>query len=111
VHQYAGAVHVPGGGQQALAEPVEVLCQDVHDGQGGVGLQPSHRRQLVLHNGCKVLAVAADHPGLAGCGGALVEADGVEALRPSGVLGAQVVVELQQGPPFQHRRGWDVAGR
>jgi len=38
VHEYAGAVYVPGGGQQSFAEPVEVFVQGLHHGQGGVDL-------------------------------------------------------------------------
>ncbi len=51
--------------------------REEHDGQGGVDLQPSHRRQLLLHDRGELLAVAADHPGLPQRRGALVEADRV----------------------------------
>ena len=43
--------------------------------------------------------------------GALVEQDRVDALRPGGVLAAQVMVGLQQGPAFQDVTGRDPALR
>jgi hypothetical protein len=43
--------------------------------------------------------------------GALVEQHRVDPLRPGGVLGPQVVVQLQQRPAFQDLRGRDPAFR
>jgi len=51
VHEHPGAVHVPGGGQQPPAQPVNVLVDGVHHRQGGVDLQPAHRGELILDDG------------------------------------------------------------
>jgi hypothetical protein len=52
--------------------------------------------------------VAADDPGLPGRGGALVEADRLDALCPAGVLGPQILIELEQRPPLEDLRRRDV---
>jgi hypothetical protein len=58
-------------------------------------------RQLLVDDRAEPGPVAADDPGLPGRGGALVETDRLDALRPAGVLGPQVLVELQQRPPLE----------
>jgi hypothetical protein len=86
-----------------------MLGEGVHDRKRGVDLQPADDRQLLVEDRLESGPVAADDPGLSGCGGALVEAGGLDALCPAGVLTAQVLVELEHGPPFEDLRGWDVA--
>jgi hypothetical protein len=98
-----------GGAQQPPAQPFEVFGEHIHEGQGGVDLQPAGDRQLLVDDRAEPGPVAADDPGLPGRGRALVEADRLDALRPAGVLDAQVLVELQQCPPLQDLRRRDVA--
>ena len=79
-------------------------------GQSGVDLQPSGRSTAARRRSRGAGPVTADDPGLPGARGALVETHGrVDPLRPSGVLGAQVLVELQQRPALQDLRRRDVA--
>jgi hypothetical protein len=88
-----------------------VLGEGVRHRQGGVDLQPAGDRQLLVDDRPQPGPVTAHDPGLPGCGGALVEADRLDPLYPRGALTAQVLVELQQRPPFQDLRRRDVALR
>ena len=88
---------------------MQVIGEHVHDGQGGVDLQPADDRQLLVDDRLEPGPVAAHDPGLPGCGGALVETHRLDSLRPAGVLNPQVLVELEQRPPFEDLRRRDVA--
>jgi len=99
----------PRAAQQPAAQPVEVIGEGIHDGQSGVDLQPTGDRQLLVDDLLEPGPVAADDPSLPRGGGALVETDRLDPLRPAGVPDAQVLVELEQRPPLQDLRRRDVA--
>ncbi|MFI6079372.1 hypothetical protein ACIA5C_48540 [Actinoplanes sp. NPDC051343] len=88
-----------------------MIGEGVHDGQCGVDLEPADDRQLLVDDRVEPGPVAADDSGLPGRGGALVETHRLDPLRPAGVLGPEVLIELEQRPPFRDLLRRDVALR